>query len=432
MTITNDIAITGAGYSGLTLALRLQQLGLDPILYTAADPATMRLERLPNTVGRFPHTLAREAALGVTDPVGAADIGRIEAAVGPPLGLAYAGRLTRPLRATDFRVLLPDMLELYFGRGGRLVIAPELGRDLIGSIVGRHRITVVTSGRASIDGLFPRNPARSPYQQPQRLVLAGLFDGLAPPEGAVCLNLIPGVGEVVQMPIVTSWGAGTSILVNAVPDGPLAPIVSEDPDVGFPARLAALLEVHAPAVAERVDRTRFALAGDRHWVRAAVVPTVRRAWCELAGGRLALAVGDAWIVNDPITGQGANLGSRSAWVAADHIAGLVGDVGGDGVDGRRRRPDAAFGRRVEEAMWHYAEPVTSLTNAFLQPPPPHVVALQQAAAEHQAVADHYVDLFDDPPTMWNVLASPLAVDAFVQRARGEAGPAPVAAARPAA
>lgn len=32
-----------------------------------------------------------------------------------------------------------------------------------------------------------------------------------------------------------------------------------------------------------------------------------------------IALGDAWVVNDPITGQGANLGSRCAFVLADAI-----------------------------------------------------------------------------------------------------------------
>ena len=64
------IGITGAGYSGLTLALRLQQLGIDTTVYVEATPDAMRSGRLPNTVGRFGTTVARERSLGIDDDPG--------------------------------------------------------------------------------------------------------------------------------------------------------------------------------------------------------------------------------------------------------------------------------------------------------------------------------------------------------------------------
>ena len=60
-----------------------------------------------------------------------------------------------------------------------------------------HDLAVVAVGRGSIPALFPVDPARSPYGEPQRLVFAGLFDGLALPEPfGVSFNIaLPGVGE---------------------------------------------------------------------------------------------------------------------------------------------------------------------------------------------------------------------------------------------
>src|SRR5256885_4800467 len=54
----------------------------------------------------------------------------------------------------------------------------------------------------------------------------------------------------------------------------------------------------------------------------------------------------SWVVNDPVTGQGANLGSHSAFVLADVIA-AGGPYG------------AEFCRRAEAAMWEFAGPVRS-------------------------------------------------------------------------
>ena len=75
--------------------------------------------------------------------------------------------------------------------------------------------------------------------------------------------------------------------------------------------------------------------------------------------------------------------------------------------------DAAFGRRLEAAMWEDAAPATAFTNAFLQPPAPHVGRLLATAAASRDVADRYVDLFDDPAAMWATVSSPEGVDAFL-------------------
>jgi 2-polyprenyl-6-methoxyphenol hydroxylase-like FAD-dependent oxidoreductase len=79
------------------------------------------------------------------------------------------------------------------------------------------------------------------------------------------------------------------------------------------------LRVHAPSVFERVNDSAFHLTGPFDLFQGALTPTVRRSSCELTEGRFAVAVGDAWIVNDPVTGQGANLGSASAAELASMI-----------------------------------------------------------------------------------------------------------------
>jgi 2-polyprenyl-6-methoxyphenol hydroxylase-like FAD-dependent oxidoreductase len=397
------IGITGAGYSGLTLALRLQQLGIDTTVYAGSTPDAMRSARLPNTVGRFGRAVASERSLGVDDDPGPdRTITGIQFRAGPPVDLAYEGRFTTAPRATDFRLLLPELVERYSAGGGRLVITPDIDAAEVERRAADHELMVVAVGRRSVSALFPVDPARSPYTTPQRLVVAGLFHGLAAPDPlAVSLNVSPGAGEIVQMPLRTAAGPASSILLDAVPGGPLAELASRPADDdGFAAALLDALRRHAPAVAGRVDPAAFALTGPTDWLQGAIVPTVRHASCRTTSGTTVVAIGDAWITNDPITAQGANLGSRCAWVAAEHIAG-----GGP--------YDEAFGRRLEAAMWEQAAPATAFTNAFLQPPPPHVGRLLVAAAGSRAVADRYVDLFDDPAAMWATVASPEGVEAFI-------------------
>src|SRR5688572_23479669 len=99
----DDIAIIGAGYSGLTLALRLQQLGVPVTLYAAEEPDVMRRGRLVNTVGRFAPSVEREQVLGIDrGPAGSDDIPELQFRAVAPLDAGYTGRFSRPMRATDF------------------------------------------------------------------------------------------------------------------------------------------------------------------------------------------------------------------------------------------------------------------------------------------------------------------------------------------
>ncbi|MEV0382493.1 styrene monooxygenase/indole monooxygenase family protein [Nonomuraea sp. NPDC050643] len=387
------IGIVGAGISGLTLALRLQRLGVRSTLYCEDDAEGMRAARLPNTVARMGHTQARERELGsehYRDPGCLMRTAGLSIKGDPPI--EFTAHVSEPFHAVDFRLLLPALMDDYAARGGEIHVA---GTAPDAAQVDRwsrgHELMVVAAGRRSVAELFPRDPGRSPFDRPQRVLTAGLYHGLD--LGPVfSYNISGGAGEIFRVPMMTRAGVVSAVLVEAVPGGPLEPL-SRTPWKEVPDTLLALLREHAPRLAERVDPAAFELLGPRDLLQGAVTPTVREPVAELPSGRIALAVGDAWITNDPITGQGANLGSACAWVAADAIA-----AGGP--------YDAAFGRATAERMWEAAAPVTDWTNSFLRPPPEHVIRLLVTAVTRQDVADLVLSLFSDPPFAWALLSDP--------------------------
>ncbi|MFC4112934.1 styrene monooxygenase/indole monooxygenase family protein [Nonomuraea zeae] len=389
----SGIGIVGAGISGLTLALRLQQLGVDVTLYSEKDAGSMRSGRLPNTVARMGHTQARERELGSVhyrDPGCLMAAAKLSIKGDPPL--EFTGRVTEPFHAVDFRLLLPAYLDDFAGRGGKVVVGAESPDAAQVDRWSRgHELMVVAAGRRSVAELFPRDAARSPYDRPQRVLTAGLYHGLE--MGPLfSYNISPGCGEIFRMPMMSRHGVVSSVLVEAIPGGPLEPI-SRAPAAEVGDVLAGLLAEHAPRLAERMDAAEFGLLGPEDLLQGAVTPVVREPVAELPSGRIALAVGDAWVTNDPLTGQGANLGSACAWIAADAIA-----AGGP--------YDAAFGRAAAARMWEAAAPVTDWTNAFLRPPAEHVMTLLGVAAGRQDVADLVLSLFSDPAYGWAVVSSP--------------------------
>jgi 2-polyprenyl-6-methoxyphenol hydroxylase-like FAD-dependent oxidoreductase len=165
----------------------------------------------------------------------------------------------------------------------------------------------------------------------------------------------------------------------------------------FEATVLTLLRDYAPSIYARIDTTRFAIARPLDIGYVAITPIVRRGYARLSNGRTVLALGDAHITMDPVTGQGANKASHAAFVAGAAIC-------GSSVF------DEDFCARVSQQMCEYALPVSDACNARLMPPAPHVVDLLAAAARHQAVADFYTGSFNDPDRFWHIASRPERTD----------------------
>ncbi len=396
-----SIGIVGTGISGLNLALALQQAGVDTTVYAEQAPDDMRRARLANTAMRFGTTVARERALNADHwpQVGRIDAWRFEVAGTP---IAFTGSMGDETSVVDFRIYLPRLLEDYAARGGNVVVGTPSTEEIAAD--ASHDLMVVATGRASIDAFFPRDPSRSPHTAPQRRLCAMLCHGIAPASTARGSGtLVPGAGEIFEFPWLSPHGMVTGILVEAVAGGPFEELTrtarADDP-ASFDALALALLQAHAPDVAARVDASAFATTGPRDVLQGALTPTVRRPYCEVAPGRFVVAVGDAYVTNDPICAQGANLGSATAALVARAIC-------------RDVAFDEWFCRGLERDLWALAEPSTCFTNTMLAPPPPHLQAILGTATQVQPVADAFVANFADPAAMWSAIATPERVAAFL-------------------
>jgi 2-polyprenyl-6-methoxyphenol hydroxylase-like FAD-dependent oxidoreductase len=304
---------------------------------------------------------------------------------------------------------LAALLEEYRRRGGSWVRERVADRDGLLRLGERHELLVVAAGRGALTDVFPRDPARSPYTSAPRHLAGGLFDGVRPTEEpGMAVHVVPGAGEIHAPAYHSFTGRVTALLVEAVPGGPFTAVTDRDhrEDPGrFVEELLELITAYAPSLRARIDAREFAPARPVDLMRGAVVPGVRRGWARLADDRYALAVGDAWITNDPLTAQGANLGSALAFQLADALREHSGPY------------DEAFCRTVSERMWATARPVVDWTNLFVGPPPPQLDTLLTAAAADQRVADAYVARLDRPDAMWQCVRSPESTAEFIEEAR---------------
>ena len=401
-----DIGIVGAGISGIQLALRLQQAGAATTLYAQRSLAEVAAGPPLNAVVRFDQARGRERELGVEHWAGSpTDVIGINFAAGGEHPLGFFGRFDRPGSAVDFRIYLPRLVEDYQARGGELKIM-DIDVPVVEGLAERHDLVVVATGRDGFSGLFARDEQRSQFAQPQRALTAGFYHGIADSEPSwVHFELIPGVGEMFCSKLLTFGGPAHGLVAEGVPGTRLAALSTMDhrqDQRAFERAVLDLVTVYSPQLRARIDEREFRLARPIDVLQGAITPTVRRAWVRLGNGRYAMTVGDAWVLNDPVAGQGANLGSATASLLAEEI--LASEV-----------YDEQFCRRAEDMMWAIAEPVVNWSNALLGPPPDPMVEVLDRAGTDQRIADGFVENFNRPAEMWEMVGTPESTKAWLSK-----------------
>ena len=399
-----DIAIVGTGISGIQLALRLQQAGAATTVYAERGLEEVAAGPPMNMVVRFDQSRQRERDLGVDHWTTAdSDVLGINfaAETKPPLG--FFGRFDEPGSAVDFRIYLPRLVADYVERGGDLKIM-DIDVPTVEGLAHQHDLVVVATGRSGLTSLFPRDERRSVFSEPQRTLTAGFYHGISMTDPSwVHFQLIPGVGEIFGTKVLTFGGAIHGMVIEGVPGSPLAALSRLDhlrDQALFNKTVLDLVTEYAPRLRERIDEREFGLARPIDVLRGAITPTVRRAWTRLGNGRLAMTVGDAWVLNDPVAGQGANLGSRSAALLAEEIL-------------ANESYDEGFCQQAEDKMWAIAEPVVNWSNALLGPPPDAMVEVLGRAGADRRIADRFVENFNRPEEMWAMVGSPESTAAWL-------------------
>jgi hypothetical protein len=290
-------------------------------------------------------------------------------------------------------VKLAGWMRLFAERGGTLVYTAASVDDLE-RLAESHDLVVVAAGKGAISQLFPRDAERSPYDAPQRVLALVTVSGLE--EGAynqVAINLVPGVGEFFVIPGLTTSGPCHNLLIEAIPGGPL----DCWDDVGTAeehlARTRECLERILPWEAARFANAQVSDANAS--LRGRFAPTVRQPIGTLPSGRAVLGMADTVVLNDPITGQGSNNAAKCATAYLNSIL-----AHGDAPF------DAAWMQATFDDFWQYAAYVTGWTNAFLAPPPPHVIDILGAASQAPALAERFVNGFNHPPSFFPWLVDP--------------------------
>jgi flavin reductase (DIM6/NTAB) family NADH-FMN oxidoreductase RutF len=406
------IAIIGAGQSGLQLGLGLLDSGYEITIFSDRSADEIQHGHVMSSQCMFDSALQTERDLGLNSwEQPCPRVEGIGFAVPGPDGrkqIEWAARLDRYAQSVDQRVKIPGWMAEFTRRGGDLQ-TKEAGIEDLESCARSHDLVIVASGKGEIGHLFERDASRSPYDKPQRALALTYVRGVRPRESyaAVCFNLIPNVGEYFVFPGLTTSGPCEIMTFEGVPDGPMDCWVDVKTPEQHLAKSKWILETFLPWEAERCREIQLTDANGI--LSGRFPPTVRKPVGTLPSGRKVLGMADAVVLNDPITGQGANNAAKSADIYLKSI-----------LERGKRPADPEWMQQTFDRYWMgYGQWVTVWTNLMLNPPP-HVLKLLDCAGKIPPVATAIVNGFDDPRTFFPWFTDPAAAEQYLEAKAAEA------------
>jgi flavin reductase (DIM6/NTAB) family NADH-FMN oxidoreductase RutF len=407
------VAIIGAGQSGMQLALGLQGAGHEVTVVSNRTAQEIHDGPVMSSQCMFETALQAERDLDLDwweqDCPAVEGIGLAVPGPGNSKAIDWVARLDGRAKSVDQRVKVSAWMTEFATRGGELMIR-EAGIDELEACARKHDLVIVASGKGEISALFERDGSKSPFDKPQRSLALTYVKGMRPmqPFSRVCFNLIPGIGEYFVFPALTTTGPCEIMVFEGILGGPMDCWNDVKTPQEHLAKSRWILDTFLPWEAERCHD--IVLTDDNGILAGRITPTVRKPVAKLPSGRCIFGMADTVVLNDPITGQGANNAAKCADIYLKSI-----------LEHEGKPFDPEWMQQTFDRYWKgYAQWVTDWTSSLLAAPRPHMLKILQSAGHMGSVASTIVNGFDDPRTFVPWWFDAIEADRFLDTKAREA------------
>ncbi|GMA61322.1 styrene monooxygenase [Alicyclobacillus fastidiosus] len=359
----------------------------DVTIFTPQSADEVRTGRIRSTQVHFSSTIARERLYRMPTWPNAQELTSVHVSVGGET--FFAGSLDKPAYSIDQRLYFSECMADLQRQGVHFVYAKVSSEQLSG-MVESFDLVVDCTGRSGPVAPFPLDSSMPKIATPLRKCSVGYFLGVenAKPVG-ILAHILPGEGELFEIPALTEVGPVTILFVEAVPGGQLDVFHRAHHAQDFCSIMLDITESFFPEIRNRLTREQFSLCDDHAYLRVAVRSEVHIPYCEV-NGRFVVGCGDSVVLNDPITGQGDNTAS---YLTEQLFCALLDDAS--------REWDETTFQSYWEKSKPYVNHVVSWSHAMLRPLPEHILGMIMEGRTNQAVADRIANWFRTPSSAYN-------------------------------
>lgn len=404
------IAIVGAGQGGILLAIALLKNGYQVTLFSNRTAEQIRSGRILSSQVMYHSALTIEQHWGLNFwddlcPWNFSFTSTVRNPEQPTIALRWQAQTAHPFQSIDQRLKISRWLEEFVTLGGNLIIQ-EVGLAILNSISKEHELTIIASGKGEISQAFTRDDARSPFDKPMRSLAALYVTGMQPVVGSrgMRATIMPEIGEFTTVAALTLTGPCDIMVFEAIPGGAMdCWRTVTDPQQRL--NLAKeLVQHYFPWEAERCNAIQ--LTDPQATLTGAFPPIVRKPLLSLPNGKQALGMGDTVMLNDPLSGQGANNATKCAAV---YLARILE---------RQQQPfDADWMQQTFEQYWQqYGQAAAGWTQLILDPPT-HFLELISTCAKSPAVAALIANTFDNPNVLFPWIRDAQQTRAMIEKLR---------------
>ncbi|QLE55973.1 styrene monooxygenase/indole monooxygenase family protein [Nostoc sp. TCL26-01] len=384
------IAIIGAGQAGLHLAVNLVDAGYGVTLFSDRTPEAILNGKPGGMPVLFPNSMQLEERLNFwQEEFPGSDVFRSEV-LDPEgnLALTVSYPLEQPWQAVDQRLKFFTWMQEFVKIGGELVVQKMTLADLE-ECAKNYDLVLVSSGRGSFANLFARDAQKSTHDKPKRHITSIIVTGL---QGdpvdlrASQMTVIPEVGEIIQMPFYAKGKFSAHVIAfEACPGGKMDQFSQIQSGQEVLEMSKTVIQQLKPWHYEFVKN--MELADEQAWINGAITPTVRHPIGRLPSGAIVMGIGDAVILQDPLTGQGANSATKMAHLVKQQI-----------IEHGNQRFDESWMQRVFDEFWNYAQYTYAFTDCLLSPPD-YLQDIMMAMAENPEITRDYLNGLNHPPSL---------------------------------
>ncbi|WP_185113005.1 styrene monooxygenase/indole monooxygenase family protein [Peribacillus simplex] len=392
--LKKSICIIGSGIAGLHLAYALKD-EFDITVIERRTPEEIKEGRIMSTQVHFGSTRIREGRFNMPNWGEQSEIESIHITIGNQK--LFAGMLQKPALSIDQRLHYARSMKDLAKKGVSFRLE-KVDKENVEALVEGFDLIIDCTGKNGALFPFPIESELSPFLAPQRKCIVGYFTGIKandPP--GIGVTVLPGVGEMFEIPAITEQGPVTILFIMAIPNTELDVCKGVKNASEFTHAMSGAVQQFFPDVYERLDPEKFKLCDRNGFLLTAVTPVIRKPYL-MVHDKLVVGCGDSVFLNDPITGQGCNLSSFCAEQLYEAL-----------IEWKHSKWDGELGESYWKRTKPFVKEVTAWTNAMTEPLPEHVVQLLLQGSQDQVKANEVAQWFADPTKAFEAFFSRLNV-----------------------